>query len=42
MKAVVSRFICKHCKVPVVGRKDFRPVLGYEHKKGCPRRRNMG
>ena len=31
--------ICKHCKVPVVGRLDLRAVLGKEHLRGCPRRK---
>lgn len=33
---------CKHCKVQVYDKTDTRPVLGKEHKKGCPRRRNQG
>lgn len=30
---------CKHCKCRVVSKTDFRPYLGDEHGKKCPRRR---
>jgi hypothetical protein len=30
-------FRCKHCKVQVVSRYDFRAILGKVHKKSCPR-----
>lgn len=35
---IVHPFICKRCKVPVVGRFDTRPIIGYVHGKKCPRR----
>lgn len=28
---------CKYCKVPVLGKTDFRAILGKEHAKHCPR-----
>lgn len=28
---------CKYCKVPVLGKTDFRPILGKVHAKHCPR-----
>lgn len=33
---------CKHCKVPVLGKFDWRPILGKTHGKKCPRRRLLG
>lgn len=33
-----KKFICKHCKVPVVSKTNTRPLLGREHDKHCPRR----
>lgn len=33
------KFICKYCKIQVMGKGDARPVLGKVHKKCCPRRR---
>ena len=33
---------CKHCKVQVLSKIDFRPVLGKTHSKHCPRRRTLG
>lgn len=35
-----TKYICKHCKVQVYGKGDSKPILGREHKKSCPRRRN--
>lgn len=37
-----KKYVCKHCKVEVLGPKDPRPVLGKTHKKSCPRRRILG
>lgn len=31
------KFVCKHCKVQVVSRMNYRAILGREHKKSCPR-----
>lgn len=28
---------CKHCKVAVMGKTDFRAILGQVHKIWCPR-----
>lgn len=39
--AIVTEYHCKHCKVQVIGKSDFRPVLGKEHKKSCPRARTL-
>jgi hypothetical protein len=36
------KYVCKHCKIEVLGPKDTRPVLGKTHKKSCPRRRIQG
>lgn len=33
------KFVCKHCKVEVLGPRDLRPIMGKTHKKSCPRRR---
>lgn len=38
----IRKYVCKHCKVPMVSKTDHRPILGYSHKKNCPRRRIMG
>lgn len=35
--ATISLFRCKYCKVPVIGRYDFRAVLGQVHARRCPR-----
>lgn len=32
------KFICKICKVEVVGRYNKKAILGKEHAKNCPRR----
>lgn len=37
----VTKYVCKHCKVPVLSKNNFHAILGREHKKGCPRRRNL-
>jgi hypothetical protein len=37
---MIKIFRCKFCKVQC--HKDLKPVLGKEHKKCCPRRRNKG
>lgn len=36
------KVVCKHCKVQMMGRSDFAPILGKEHKKNCPRKRMYG
>lgn len=36
------KVVCKFCKVQIMGRSDLAPILGKEHKKSCPRRRNYG
>lgn len=33
-----KKFICKYCKVQVLGREDFRPILGKVHLKHCKRK----
>lgn len=33
-----KKYICKHCKVQVVGPKNTRAIYGHEHKKCCPRK----
>jgi len=33
--------LCKHCRVPMMSKNNFHPLLGKQHKKSCPRRRNM-
>lgn len=33
-----KKFICKHCKVEVISKSDFRPVMLKQHKSSCPRR----
>jgi len=33
------QFVCKFCKVPVMGRIDHSARLGHEHKRSCPRYR---
>lgn len=34
--------VCKHCKVDVFVKKGKAyPVLGKQHKPGCPRARNL-
>jgi hypothetical protein len=33
---------CKHCHVQIISKFDFRPILGREHGKKCPRRRLNG
>lgn len=33
-----KKYICKHCKVEVIGKTDFRPVILKEHAHFCPRR----
>ena len=33
-----KRFICKHCKVPVISRTNLKAIWGREHSKKCPRR----
>lgn len=35
------KYVCKHCKVEVISRFDFRAVLGKNHKRSCPRARVM-
>lgn len=35
------KYRCKHCKVPVISRDNHHAILGYEHKKSCPRARNL-
>jgi len=37
-----KKYICRHCKVQVVGPKDTHAVLGKQHKPSCPRRRTQG
>lgn len=39
---VTKIYRCKHCKVQVLGKYDFRPILGRTHAKHCPRRRTLG
>lgn len=39
---IKKKYVCKICKVEVVGPGNPRPILGKEHKKNCPRRRNLG
>lgn len=34
-----TKFVCRHCKVQVVSRRDTRPILGKEHKPSCLRRK---
>lgn len=36
-----KKFICKHCKIPVIGKLNTRAKLGYEHGKHCPRRNKV-
>jgi len=35
-------FLCRFCKVQVVDKNDFRPILGRNHKKSCPRHKKYG
>lgn len=42
MSEVKKKFVCRHCKVEVVSKEKPVPVLGKQHKKSCPRRRNLG
>ena len=37
----LKKFICKHCKVPVIGKTNTRALYGFEHGKHCPRRNKM-
>jgi len=32
-----KKYVCKYCKVEVMGPHDFRAVLGKEHAKHCRR-----
>jgi len=32
-----TKYICKHCKVEVMGKNDFRPIILKQHPKWCPR-----
>jgi len=42
MNTKLGKYRCKHCQVPVIGKTDFRPILGRSHGKHCPRRRMYG
>ena len=37
----IKKFVCKHCKVQVVSKTNFRAILGHEHKRSCPRRNKV-
>lgn len=37
-RLMYKKYICKHCKVPVVSNTNTRAILGREHGKHCPRR----
>lgn len=34
-------YLCKFCKVQVLSKNNFHPVLGKEHKRCCPRRKTL-
>lgn len=42
MNKLLGKYRCKHCHVPVLGKKDFRPIFGRSHLKSCPRKRMYG
>ncbi len=37
----IKIYRCKHCHVQVMGKSDFRPIFTKQHKKSCPRARNL-
>jgi hypothetical protein len=34
----LTKFVCKYCKVQVIGKNNHAAILGQEHKKSCPRK----
>lgn len=42
MSKGATTFVCRHCHVEVVSKKDHRPIPGRSHKKSCPRHLKYG